>query len=74
MFKGLQKSIFLFHIKFWFKSVNRKILFYSHEVKFPEIHTGIIGLIDEITNNHWRYPSLEQNDFVINKSFSLGPC
>ena len=37
---------------------------------FANIHTGIIGVIDVITSNHWCYSSLAQNGFpvVINNS------
>lgn len=31
MFEGLWKGDFVINIKFWFKSVNRKILFHSHQ-------------------------------------------
>ena len=41
--------------------------------KVAEIRTKIIGLIDVITSNHWRYASLAQNGFVINNSSSLSP-
>ena len=48
--------------------------FYSnHTSKFPEIHTEIIGCIDLINSNHYRYPSLMRNGFVITKSSSLSP-
>ena len=58
---GVVKFVVVVNTKFRFKSVNRKILFYFHQVKFPEIHSGIIDLIDVITSNHWCHPSLAQN-------------
>ena len=41
--------------------------------KFPEIHTEIIGCIDLINSNHYRYSRLMRNGFVITKSSSLSP-
>ena len=65
MFDGLQKGHSVVKHEVFIQISQTK-----HSLPLGNSHCLVLVTIDLITSNHWCYPSLAQNGFVINSSSS----